>query len=232
MNCPEFHFSRLERAEAHRHVIPQALALALRGVAPGAVSSINLRKGDFAFTGDVEQIGGGMRNVAIALIAIVLLSLTSFSIHYYSLRGKLEGIESDAKELIRQALPDAPPKALEGTKIGLAVLKSREASLADRMKKLEELRGVSPLEVLKTISEKVPPRTEIKFDVEKLSIAPSRTVLSGYTDSFEAVDRLKQSLEKVKMFRGVTSGNVRKGVKDEVKFDISFELTPAEEEEG
>jgi type IV pilus assembly protein PilM len=44
LSCTDFHFTNIDRGDAHRHVIPQALALALKGVAGGG-PDINLRKG-------------------------------------------------------------------------------------------------------------------------------------------------------------------------------------------
>ena len=82
LNCADFHFSRLDRADAHRHVIPQALSLALRATAGGG-PEINLRQGDFVVKGDVEQFGGDVRKVGIVLGLIIFLPIINFTTKYY-----------------------------------------------------------------------------------------------------------------------------------------------------
>lgn len=229
LNCMDFHFSKLERAEAHRHVIPQALAIALKEVAGPSIPDVNLRKGDFAFKGDVEQLGGGIKKIVVVLGIIVFLALVHFSFKYYSLKQKVDKIEKDASALVLQALPNTPKRAVSTTTGALSVLKGRRVEIEDRMSKLKATMGFSPFDVLKEISEFMPPRGDIVIDVEDLSITPDRVSLSGRTNSFETVDKVKMALEKSDRFKNVSTGNVRKGTKGEVKFDLSMEIERPEE---
>ena len=84
--------------------------------------------------------------------------------------------------------------------------------------------GFSPIDILKEISELMPPRSEIAIDVEQISIAQDRVTLKGRTNSFETVDKIKMAMEKSEKFKNVTTGNVGKGTKGEVKFDLSMEI--------
>ncbi|MBI4211650.1 MAG: pilus assembly protein PilM [Deltaproteobacteria bacterium] len=229
LNCTDFHFCKLERADAHRHVVAEALALALKGVAPGGAPDVNFRRDEFAFKGDVEEIGGSVRHVAIAFGAVIALALISFTTNYYSLTAKQKKMEEDVKALVKQALPDVSGRSLKTPMAAQAALKAKEAEIQDRKTKLESLVRVSPLDVFKEISTILPGRTDLVLDIDKLNISQERVIFSGFTDSFEAVDRIKLSLQKSKMFRGITPGNVRKGVKGEIKFDLSLDL---QKEEG
>jgi hypothetical protein len=47
--------------------------------------------------------------------------------------------------------------------------------------------------------------------------------MSGRTTSFEAVDKIKSAVEKSGKFKDISMGNVRKGIKEEIKFDLSME---------
>ncbi len=226
LNVLDFHFSRLAEGEGAPQVMPQALAIALRGVAAGGAHDINFRQGEFAFTGDVEQLGGSMRRVVVAVILIVGLALGYFTMSYYSLKQRLTKEQTDAAGLVLQAVPGTQKKSLKSISSALAIVKSKEAEVKDRVTKLGEITGLSPLEVLKDISEGLPARTELKLDVTALNVGKSRATFSGTVDTFEAVDRVKQALEKSGKFRNVTTGNVRKGVKGEIKFDAAMELGP------
>ena len=224
LNANEFHFSRLERAEAHRHVIPQALALALKEVAGPGLPDVNLRRGEFAFRGDVEQLGGGLRHAAIAIGLIIFLALLNFSIKYYTLKQKVEKIQNDAAQLVLQALPGTPKRAIATTSGALSVIKGKKAEITDKIEKLKATMGFSPLDALKEISRLMPAKNEITVDVDDMSITQERATLSGRTDSFENVDKIKMAMEKSDMFKNVTSGNVRKGTKGEIKFDLGMEI--------
>lgn len=224
VNPLDFHFTKLDLASAHRHVIAQALAFALKGVSSGSSPDIDLRQGEIAFKGDVEQLGGSMRSAAISVLVVIGLGLSYFTVSYYSLKTKLKKIESDIREMVVQAIPDTPARAVSSSRGALAVVKSKRSEIAERREKLRMLLERSPLDVLKEISSILPPRAEVTMNTEKISILADRVVLSGSTTSFESVDKIRQSLEKSKVFKSVTSGNVRKGSKGDVKFDLSLDL--------
>lgn len=230
LNALDFHFCRLEYGEGHRHVIPQALSIALRGVAAGGPHRINFRQGEFAFTGDVEQLGGDVRRAVIVIGLIVALALGHFTSKYYSLKKRLGKVQQDVASLVLQALPGTPQRSLKTTSAALSIIKGKQAELKERINKLEATMGLSPLDVLAEISRALPGRQELKIDVNNLNISQGRVTFSGTTDSFEAVDRIKTSLEKSDLFHGVTTGNVRKGIKGEIKVDVSMEVGPKEEE--
>jgi len=54
--------------------------------------------------------------------------------------------------------------------------------------------------------------------------------MAGRTVSFEAVDKIAASIDGSELFQNVQKGNVRKGVKGEIKFDLTLELVAPEEE--
>ena len=229
LDCTEMQFSKLERSGAHRHVIPNALSLALRGVAGGGVT-VDFRKDEFSFTGDVEQMGGGFKKIAVVVGLLIFLALISFSWRYYGLKKRLNAVNREAGEIVKQILPDIPKRMMKSPKQILAYIKSKESEMNEKSVALENLLGVSPLNILREISKDLPSRDKLIIDVEALSIAPPRIVMRGRTDSFESVDRIKKSLEKIKYFENVSTGNVRKGIKDEVKFDLSLDVKNEDEE--
>ena len=231
LNCTDFHFSRLDRADAHRHVIPQALALALKAAA-GAGPDINFRQGEFGFKGDVEQFGGSIRKIGIVIGLVIFLGLINFTAKYYSVKRQIDSMGKDVAALVKQALPNVPARRARTPKAAISLIKGRQAEVDERISELKSVTGVSPLDILKEISVVLPPRDELKLEVTDLSISKDKVTLDGLVQDFKTVDTVRQSLEKSGAFANVTSGNVRKGVKGEVKFSMSMDITLGKREEG
>ncbi|MFH1653151.1 MAG: hypothetical protein ABIE74_03755 [Pseudomonadota bacterium] len=228
LNVSDFHFSHFERSDAHRHVIPAALSLALKGVAAGGSSSINFRQGEFAFKGDVEELGGNIKRIVISVLVLVFLALINFGVSYYYLKGKVNSINSQVTALMEQSLPNTPKRSMKTPGAALSYLKLQEKDANEKAEKLKEGVGISPLDILRQISLAVPKRKEVTIDVDSLNIKQGRVALSGRTDSFESVDRIKVALEASPLFHNVRSGNVRKGVRGEIKFDLNMNVGEVE----
>lgn len=220
----EFHFSRLDRAEVHPSVVAQALSLALRGVAMGGGSGINFRHGEFAYRGSVKKLGGGMRQAGIAAALIIFLGVVYFGVQYCALKKKTARATTDITTLISQALPEVSTKTIRNPSSGVALLKGKKAEVTDKIVKLEDAMGESSLDILREISASLPPRDDLQLDIEDFSMGQGRIRLAGRTTSFEAVDIISNSFEASGKFKNVTKGNVRKGVKGEIKFDLTMEL--------
>ncbi|MFH1652653.1 MAG: pilus assembly protein PilM [Pseudomonadota bacterium] len=224
LNATDFHFSRISRGDAYRHVIPPALSLALKGVAAGESFGINFRKGEFAFKGDVEELGGSLKRFFIFALIVIFLAIVNFGFSYYYLKGKANDINEQFLGLVKQALPDVGTGSLSSPTAAMAVLKSKKKTLTDKIQKLEAASGLSPLEVLREMSTVMPGRDKIMLDIDSINIKNDRASLSGRVSSFEAVDRVKTAFEESPLLQKVQSGNVRKGVKDEIKFDMSMDF--------
>lgn len=228
LNCSDFHFTRLDHADAHRHVIPQALSLALRGTAGGG-PDLNLRLGEFAFKGDVEQLGGSVRHAGIVLGLVVFLALINFTAKYYSVKRQIDKMRGDIVTLVRQAIPGTPARAVATPKAAASLIKSKETEVIERVTQLKNVMGASPLGVLKEISSILPPRNEFKTEVSEINISTERITLSGVVNDFKAVDTFKLALEKYPFFTNIVTGDVGKGVKGEVKFKLSMDIAKTKE---
>lgn len=222
LNCTDFHFSQIDRTHAHRHIIPQALAIALRG-ATGGGTNINMRRGEFAFKGDVEQLGGNVKRIGIVICLIAFLALINFSARYYSVKRQIDKMKDDVVALVHQALPGTPERLLSTPKAAIALIKSKETELDEKMTGLDTIAGGSPLNVMKDISAAVPPKDQLMLEVISLDIGDNRISMGGVVGDFKAVDTLKQALEKSGKFINITTGDVGKGVKGEVKFKLSMD---------
>ena len=226
IDCTEFHFTKLEASQSHRSVMTQALALALRGFAAAGMPDVNFRRGEFVFKGDVTKLGGDLRHLGVALGLVVLVGLGQFGVRYVLMNQKVNALNQEIATMAKQVLPNAAANALSTPAAALTLLKSKQTEIKDRLAKLKGELNFTSLGVLKEISGKFPARGEVQIDIEDLNILTDRVRMSGRADSFVTVDKIKSALESSSLFKNVTTGNVRKGVKDEVKFDVSMELSP------
>lgn len=223
LDCLEFHFSRLTSSDVHLQLIPQALALALRGVAPAGLPEINFRRGEFAYKGDVKEVGSGIRRLAAALAVLIILPVSYFGIRYVSLSNKLSEINKDVANLVLQVIPDINQKKIATASAALSAVKARGNEVEDRLAKLSSVLSSSSLEVLKDASAAFPERNDVQVNIEDFNYQGGRIKMSGRTTSFEAVDKIKAALERSGKFKNVATANVRKGVKEEIKFDITMD---------
>ncbi len=124
-----------------------------------------------------------------------------------------------------QSIPDAPQRRLATATSTLQFIKSRRTDVSDRLAKLSTALGNFTLDAFKDVVSSLPPSGEVQLDVEDFSLSSGRLKISGRATSFEAVDKIKAALEKSGRFKNVTTGNVRKGVKDDIKFDLTMDMS-------
>ncbi|MBI4365933.1 MAG: pilus assembly protein PilM [Deltaproteobacteria bacterium] len=220
LNAYEFHFSQIERTEAPVAVIPQALALALRGVAVPGLPDVNFRRGEFAYRGDVQELGGGLRRAAIAAGLVVALAIGYFCMQYFTLTRKAAALDKEVVQLVTQAIGGKKARQLGSASAALKLLQSGEEEMKTRVTRLEAVVAVSPLAVLKSVAETLPPRDQLALDVDKFELKEGKVLMVGRTTSFEAVDKIREALGKAEAFDDVQTSNVAKGLKDEIKFEV------------
>lgn len=218
----EFHFAQVDRNEAPSCVAPQALALALRGVAVAGLPDVNFRRGEFAFRGDVQQLGGGLRRAAIAAGLLLCMACGYFFLQYFSLTRKARQLNTEVVQLVTQALGKKPGKPISDAAAALKLLKTGQDEMKERTRRLDAVVNVSVLEVMKDISGQLPPRDQLALDIDRLELKEGKVLMNGKTVSFEAVDKIREALGKSEKFENIQTSNVGKGIKDEIKFELRF----------
>ncbi|OGP13521.1 MAG: hypothetical protein A3I75_03195 [Deltaproteobacteria bacterium RIFCSPLOWO2_02_FULL_50_16] len=224
LDALDFAFNRLAESDWCRPIIPNALALAYRGVSSKYLPDIQFRRGDFAYQGDVDeltQIGKEVGIVGVVTIGVVIATL---GLNYFMLSGKVDKIGKRVASVASEVLPGTSKNTLSSPSSVISMLSGRILTLKEKKGQIEEQTNILVLDVIKTISEIVPPKDQISMDVEEVNIAGTRLNVKGRTKSFEEVDRIKTAMMNSKLFKDVSSGNIRKGVQDEVKFDLSMEI--------
>lgn len=217
-------FTELHDRESARHVIPTAFAEALRAVYPNKGAKINFRRGDYAYKKDIEQIGGSLKRIGMVAASVAVLAIAYFVMAYMTLSSQVDKMNKNVAKMVKTSVPDLPKGGANSAKQAVTVLDGKISAINDKLKKVQGDGSVSALDLLKMISGAMPPRDELVVDIDDMNISPERVRLEGRTISYEGVDKVKASMEKIKIFKNVQTGNVRKGVRDEIKFSLSFDI--------
>ncbi|HCU23397.1 MAG TPA: hypothetical protein DF383_00125 [Deltaproteobacteria bacterium] len=221
-------FVQVQDLENARHVAPTAFAAALHAVYPNKGVKLNFRRGEYAYKKDIEQLGGSLKKIGLVAASVAVLALVYFIIAYTTLSSQVDTMNKNVAKLVKASVPDLPKGKGQNAKEAVQLLDGRISAIAEKLKKVEGDTSVSSLEILKLISAAVPPRSELVIDIDDLNISPERVRLEGRALSYEGVDKLKAAMEKVDKFKNVQTGNVRKGVRDEIKFSLSFDVVGKE----
>jgi general secretion pathway protein L len=186
---------------------------------------INLRKGDFAYRGDIEGLEQWVKRAAVWVIAVLGAGILHYQVSYYTMSGKVKAVREETQKLLGKDLGGIVKGKNFSLNTALAIVNGKKEELNKELALLQGERGTSdPLSVLQELSDKVPKGDEIKVDIDSLNITESLVRMDGKTTSFEAVDKIKQALAGSERFFDVKVDNVTKGLKDDVKFSLSLSL--------
>jgi Tfp pilus assembly protein PilN len=83
------------------------------------------------------------------------------------------------------------------------------------------MEGMSLLDLMREITLRIP--EDVQVDIRDLTINKGRVAITGETDSFESVDKIKAGLQKFTGFKQVALTHAKVGVKgDKVEFKFSI----------
>jgi general secretion pathway protein L len=193
-----------------------AIGLALKGTPlKGSLSQINFRKDEFSHSTVEKGKKGVQRTVLIFCLIIFFLGFVDLGIRYTI---KKEHFEKTARQLLteyRALFPGNGPvvNEVDQARASIIQLKKREAFF--------NMSGGSSLEILKEMTVQIP--KEVKIDVNELSIGSDRIRLDGETDSFDALDKIKESLGKSGSFSEIAVADSKMNAEEsKVRFKIEM----------
>jgi hypothetical protein len=206
------------RAEVDAFAAP--LGLALREIAPGAALGVNFRQGEFAYhRGQDELRRAAWRSAALAAAVLALVIANTF-MSYQQLAGRLNAIQAQIRNVFTQTLPDVHRVVDER-----AQLKTEIEAAQKRLQILGGLApvsGVTAIDVMRTISAAIPDK--IKVDTDEYIMDPEAVRIKAKTDSFEAVDTIKQQLINTHYFGDVQVKEVKAAQDGKVDFRLVLAL--------
>jgi len=194
-------------------LMDSALALALRDTKQG--QGFNFRKDEFKIERHWFRENNKLRKIAVFLIIISFLLAADMGVDYYLMKERYKTLDQKVTDVFRQTFPDVkrivdPVKQM---KVKIREIKSSAISQPGISS------GNTVLDLLKDISERVP--KSIKLNVTRIIISPETLRMIGKTDTFNTVDKIKNSLEHSSCFDVVTISSANL---DQTGKQIRFEM--------
>lgn len=171
--------------------------------------TINLRRGEFAYTRDIEKTRRSLMLTALALVLLLLLFAGDLGLRTLKLGKQTAVLESEIVSLYSGMFPGEKPKSARG------LAYKAKALLKEARGKEAQLKGLYPLEFLMSLQEARPPEvvfTDITLDREFVSLKGEARTLS---DVQKAKAALEGFLSEVKI------SETGQSVKEKVSFTIS-----------
>ncbi|MEW6378488.1 MAG: pilus assembly protein PilM [bacterium] len=184
-------------------------------------SRFNLRQEDLVFQKKYSQYKE--MALVLAVLLVVAASLLTVNIHYRTTvqQKKLNQINRDIYQVYREILPAAKGAGNELEQVKKALNKEREKY---EIYKTFAGKSLTHLEIFRDLSIRI--SDEIKVEFLDLSIDKNQIKIKGIADSFEAVDRLKSSLQKTRQYaQAVVESAKVKGSDNKVDFRLSITVS-------
>ncbi len=188
-----------------RDTLAQAFGLALRGHARGRL--LNLRKGAFAYRGDLDYLKGKVsRLVGFAAVLLLLVGANVWTqLH----------ILGEQEAALDQALCESTQRVLGSceTDFNLALSKLQGGDT-----KASQIPTASALEVFSEATNRVP--SGVNLRVDEIDVALDRLRVRGVVDSFDEVDQVVAELRKSRCIGDVKPGRVQKNREERIEFTL------------
>jgi general secretion pathway protein L len=207
-------------AGAQAPAFSQSLGLALREVAPAGALGVNFRRGEFTFHRGQEELRQALRTVAILGIAVLVLVVLDMFTKHQQLQSQADALEAQVQHILSATLPDVGRVAN-----AKAVLHDETEVLRQRVDLLNDVVPVSSstsIDILRAVSSAVPPG--IRVDCEEYTMDPDAVRLRCNTDTYDAVDEIKQGLHDTGYFTEVEVKDAKANPKGGVDFRITLAL--------
>lgn len=209
-------------------VLQQAISLglrsAIRGVKREKMSNINLRRGEFAPKQELHKWASNFKKYGSWAAVLLLCFIINISARSYILNKKLDRIEQQIVTTFRQTVSNFPKTQKVSASKAVKIMQARLNKNQERYEVLTAgLKGVTALEILKAISEKIP--ESITVDISELNISSGKVFLRGETDSFGSVDKIIKALNSYQYFGEVKKGELKDSLDPNKKrFSLSIKI--------
>ena len=180
---------------------------------------INFRKDEFAITGKWRQYSDIIIKTGLLAALVIIMGLSGFFYDLKNVREQVAAVEAREMEIFKETFPGVP--VIDDPYVQMKVEAERLAGKIGLPPEMD--RKAYCIDILNDISRFVPPDNDVV--VERLMIGPDDVVLSGSTDSFNAVDTLKSEFGKSALFGKIDISTATMSKVDKrVSFKLRLEL--------
>jgi len=211
-------FNKLTMGSAPADRIPHGLGLSLRGVGNESFSQVNFRRDEFAFRSEVKEIKGKILYAGIWMLALLLLVSFDFYLKLDMKQRHHEDLNGEIRRVFASTLPEIKNIVNEVQQMRAKIEELKREPLLSSEVGLE---GMSVLDLMREITLRMP--EGVRVDMRDLDINKGRVAITGETDSFKSVDKIKAGLQKFTGFKRVALTHAKVGTKgDKVEFKFSI----------
>jgi len=213
-------FNTLPMGSVPPGLLPHGLGLGLRAVGNGGFSQVNFRKDEFAFRSEIKEIKGKVLYAGILVLAILLLASFDFFLKLTVKQRHYKDLNAEVRTVFTTTLPEVKGIVNEVQQMRSKIQEVKKGSLLFSEAGEE---GMTVLDLMREVTLRIP--DDVQVDIKDLVIDKGRVAITGETDSFESVDKIRAGLQQFTGFKrvGLTHAKVgAKGEKVEFKFSISM----------
>lgn len=199
-----------DEVSANMAVVPQSLAIGLRAVSTVKKhSQINLRKGEFAYVQNYENILKAS-TTAFKMISLVIgLMVVSYVVKHYFYSREIDNLHAQYKKEFLAVFPDQA-KRFRSANVSFAKLrKDAESALRQGINEKRDAvdqfvlanRGSAALMILQDISKEIPKGVPIdvtQFDFKSTVPGAGKLTLRAETDNFASQQKIMDALKNVR----------------------------------
>jgi len=198
-------------------VLPQSVAIGIRTVSSARSNSqINLRKGEFSFVQNYEQlikvVDVGARIAAVMLLLLVL----SYSVKYFIYQKHIDRLREQYTKELNSVVDNEKQFAKIKSfpvlrKKAESQLRSQIALMRDSVSVFRERNSSSPsLVLLKQLSEAIPKDVKVDvtlYDFKSIDNSESRLVIKAETEGYASQASVIDAMKKVSSLKNVAEKN-------------------------
>ena len=176
-----------------------ALAFALRATSDAPVSRIDLRKGDLAFAGQLQNLRRRVPAIAIGAAAMLLLMGVNVGVRYHLVSTREAAVDEQFCAITQEVVG----RRICEPAIALSVLRQPTSELGTF--KLPEKSAFRVAAELSHLSPK-----DVEVTLSEVDLRPDKARIVGTTASFDAVDQIVSAYTEDGCMENIRKGNLNK----------------------
>jgi len=198
---------------------PEDNALALGYLEWSGLRGVDFRRGPFEKKKQWRQHRGSMLRSGLLVLVVLAMAFAGVMVDNYTLGKRIGLLDHEIETIFKSALP-AVTRIVDPLQQLRVEVQASQQSLALPQDDTARLRVIDLLQALST---GIPARTDVAL--MRVVIGRDNILVSGHTDTFNAVDDIKSGLEKAPAFKQVTisSANLQKSG-NRVNFKLKVQL--------
>jgi Tfp pilus assembly protein PilN len=199
------------------HLMDNALALALSEGSGAAL--LNFRRGPFSVSKHWVENKKSIITSASLLALVLILLLSSVILDTVNLQKRMTALDQEIHTIFKSNFPEVKNIVDPLHQMRVRIEETQQSDLIPG----EFGSNIRKLDILNDISRLIP--ESIDVEIVSVVIGEDNVVLSGNTDTFNAVDDMKSRVEKSKLIQSVTisSANLNRAG-NRVRFKLKAQL--------